>query len=701
MGAISRTAMPASLNISLHVHATHAAHVGHAVAAALLLFHQLRNHRVGGEHQAGYGRGVLQRGASHLGRVDHAHLHQVAELPGLRVEAEVTLVLEHLVEHHRRLGTGVVDDDAQRLFERFHHDLDAGLLVVVVTLELAFQRLARAQVGNTAARDDSLFHRRAGRMQRVLDAGLLVLHLDLGRSADLDHRDAAGELRHALLQLLLVVIAGRLLDLHADLLHAGLDLLLVAGAVDDGGVFLAGLDLLRAAEILQRRVLELEAKLLADHRAASENGHVFEHRLAAVAEARRLHGASLQDAADVVHHQRGERLALDFLGDEQQRLAGLGDLLEDRQQLADRRDLLVVEQDVRILEHADLLLGVVDEVRREIAAVELHALDQVELVLERFAVLDGDHAFLADLVHRVGDDLADVEIGVRRDGADLRDLLGGGAGLGDLLQLLDHAEHGLVDAALQVHRVHAGGDELHALAHDRLGQDRRGRSAVTGHVGGLGGDFLHHLRAHVLELVLQLDLLGHRHAVLGDGRRDEGALLDDVAAFRPQRHFHGVGQDVQPMDHLGARAFVETDFFCWHCCFLLYSKLVGGYAPSITPMMSSSRITSSSSPLTLTVCPEYLPNSTLSPGLTSSGISLPESSFLPLPTATLSPWSGFSAAASWIAIARALLRYSSMCFAITRSCNGRIFMRNSPYKNDGLQWLACHKPEFADPERGD
>src|SRR2546427_3222909 len=72
MGAISRTAMPASLNISLHVHATHAAHVGHAVAvaAALLLFHQLRHHRVGGEHQAGYGRGVLQRRASDLGRVD-------------------------------------------------------------------------------------------------------------------------------------------------------------------------------------------------------------------------------------------------------------------------------------------------------------------------------------------------------------------------------------------------------------------------------------------------------------------------------------------------------------------------------------------------------------------------------------------------------------------------------------------------------
>src|SRR5947208_182150 len=526
MGAIPRTATSASLNISLPVQSAHAAHATHAPVrgAALLLFHQLPNHRVGGEHQSGNGRGVLQRGASDLGRVDHAHLHQVAELLGLRVEAEVTLVLEHLVEHHRRLGTGVVDDDAQRLFERFHHDLDAGLLVVVVALELAFQHLLGANERHTAARDDSLFDRAAVRMRRVLDAGLLLRHLDLGGRTDLDDRNTAGELRHALLQLLLVVVAGRLFDLHADLLDASLDQLLVARAVDDSGVLLGRLDLLGAAEVFQRRVLELEAKLLADHRAAGENRHVFEHRLAAVAEARRLHGAGLQDAADVVHHQRGERLAFDFLGDEQQRLAGLGDLLEDRQQLADRRDLLVVQQNVRILEHADLLLGIVDEVRREIAAVELHALDEVKLVLERLAVLDGDHAFLADLVHRIGDDLADVEIGVRRDGADLGNLLRGGTGLGDLLQLLDHGDHRLVNAALEVHRVHARGDELHALAHDGLGENGCGRGAVTGHVRGLGGDFLHHLRAHVLELVLQLDFFRDRDTVLGDGRRAERAL---------------------------------------------------------------------------------------------------------------------------------------------------------------------------------
>src|SRR5216110_3328199 len=50
---------------------------------------------------------------------------------------------------------------------------------------------------------------------------------------------------------------------------------------------------------------------------------------------------------------------------------------------------------------------------------------------------------------------------------------------------------------------------------------------VAGDVGGLGRDFLAHLRAHVLEFVLQLDLLRDRHAVLGDGRGAERALEHD------------------------------------------------------------------------------------------------------------------------------------------------------------------------------
>ena len=93
------------------------------------------------------------------------------------------------------------------------------------------------------------------------------------------------------------------------------------------------------AELRELRVLELEAHLLGDHLAAREDRDVLEHPLAAVAEAGRLDGDGLEGAAELVDDDRGERLALDVLRDDQQRLARLDDLLEHRQEVLDRADL--------------------------------------------------------------------------------------------------------------------------------------------------------------------------------------------------------------------------------------------------------------------------------------------------------------------------------------------------------------------------
>src|SRR5438309_197663 len=82
----------------------------------------------------------------------------------------------------------------------------------------------------------------------TLDAELLLLHLDLGRRAHLDLRHAAGELRQALLELLLVVVGGRGLHLLLDLTDSALDGLRVARAFDDSGILLLDHDLLRTAQ---------------------------------------------------------------------------------------------------------------------------------------------------------------------------------------------------------------------------------------------------------------------------------------------------------------------------------------------------------------------------------------------------------------------------------------------------------------------
>ena len=135
------------------------------------------------------------------------------------------------------------------------------------------------------------------------------------------------------------------------------------------------------------------------------------------------------------------------------------------------------------------------------------------------------------------------------------------------LELGDHGVHGQVDAALQVHRIGAGGHGLGAFLDDGLGQHGRCRGAVAGDVGGLGRDLLQHLRAHVLELVLELDLLGDGDAVLGDARGAEGFLDDDVASLGAERDLDGIGEDVDAAQHLLAGVGVEFHFFGRHCQF--------------------------------------------------------------------------------------------------------------------------------------
>jgi hypothetical protein len=130
-------------------------------------------------------------------------------------------------------------------------------------------------------------------------------------------------------------------------------------------------------------------------------------------------------------------LALDVLGDDHQRLARLHDLLQHREQVLHRRDLAVDDEEVRVLQHRLHALGVGDEVRRDVALVEAHALGELELEAEGVALLDGDDAFLADLVHRLSDDLADARVG-RGDRRGGRDLLLGLHVLGEVGELLRH-----------------------------------------------------------------------------------------------------------------------------------------------------------------------------------------------------------------------------------------------------------------------
>src|SRR5207245_1985939 len=170
------------------------------------------------------------------------------------------------LDDHAALEARVFDDLADWLLERSLDD-QAADLVVPLQLE-AVDRPGRPKQRHAAARHDAFLDGRAGRVQRVLDAGLLLLHRGLGGRADLDHRHAAGQLRQPLLQLLAVVVRGRLLDLGPDLLDPPLDRSALARALDEGRVVLVHDYLLGSPEIVELDVLELDAELLCARLAA-------------------------------------------------------------------------------------------------------------------------------------------------------------------------------------------------------------------------------------------------------------------------------------------------------------------------------------------------------------------------------------------------------------------------------------------------
>ena len=145
-----------------------------------------------------------------------------------------------------------------------------------------------------------------------------------------------------------------------------------------------------------------------------------------------------------------------------------------------------------------------------------------------------------------------AELGVGRgDVGDRRQDAVALGGLGRSLERGHHRRHGKVDALAQIDGFHAALIRLDAALDQRVGEhDGRG-GAVAGDLVGLHRHFADHLRAHVLETVVQLDLGGDADAVAGHHRRADRPVDHGVHAFGAERRLDGGGQ---PEDATGERA---------------------------------------------------------------------------------------------------------------------------------------------------
>ena len=286
---------------------------------------------------------------------------------------------------------------------------------------------------------------------------------------------------------------------------------------------------------------QFQAQLLADDLTTGQNGDIPQHFLAAVAEAGSLDTDTGKGAAQLIDNNGGKGFTLDVLGDDDQLLAGLHDLLQQRQDLLNGSDLLIGDEDVSIINDSFHLLGIGHHVGGDVAAVELHTFHYFAVSLRGLALLQGDNTVGRNLLHRIRNQLTNGLI-PGGNGSNTGNIIAAA----HLLAVLHYGSHGgihgLLHALLHDHGIGAGGHILHALPHQRLRQQGGGGGAVAGGIIGLGGNFLYQLGAHVLESVLQLNILGNGHAVIGNEGRAIFFIQYYIAALGPQGDLDGIRQ---------------------------------------------------------------------------------------------------------------------------------------------------------------
>ena len=291
----------------------------------------------------------------------------------------------------------------------------------------------RVDQRDAAAGDDALFDRRAGRAQRVLDAVLLLLQLGLGGRADLDHRHAAGQLGQPLLQLLAVEVGGRRLDLGLDLLDAALDrrpdrrapsMIVVSSLVET---------------TRRARPRSCDASTLSSLRPSSSEMTWPPVRMAmsrSISLRRSPKPGALTASTLSVPRSLLTTSVASASPSTSSAMITSGLPVLERPSPAPAGCPAIAEIFLSVIRMNGLVelglhpLGVGDEVGRDVAAVELHALGVLGLELEALGLLDGDDAVLADLLHHLGDQVADLRVGG-----------GDGGDLGDLVLALDRGRH--------------------------------------------------------------------------------------------------------------------------------------------------------------------------------------------------------------------------------------------------------------------
>ena len=213
--------------------------------------------------------------------------------------------------------------------------------------------------------------------------------------------------------------------------------------------------------------------------------------------------------------------------------------------------------------------------RREVAAVDIHAFDILGFIAHRAGFFDGDCALRADLVEHIGYQRAHLVFVSGKHG-NLPNLLVTRHGHGHSRDFALHRIDRAVDAYLERHRVRARRHVLEALLYDALRENGRCGRAVAYDVVRLACRHLDELSADILERLYQLDFLGDGYAVATNQRRTELLVQHDIAPAWAKSSAYRLRQRAYAVEELAPSLFTILELLC-HLSHLLISLSVRQY----------------------------------------------------------------------------------------------------------------------------
>src|SRR5690606_38775947 len=327
-----------------------------------------------------------------------------------------------------------------------------------------------------------------------------------------------------------------------------------ASAINDGGGILGDGYAAGRAEHLGANLVQGQAQFRGDNLGAAEDRQILHHGLAAVAEAWSLDGNHVQPAAQLVDHQGRQGFALDVFSEDQQWPLGFQDLSQPRQEFCHGGEIGRVDQDQVVFQDNFLALLVGDELRREVALVELHAFGQDQLGRGGRGLFNGDDTIGANGLEGLGQQFTDF-IGLCGDRSYVGDLVFHGNGVSG--QCFGDNLGSQLNALADIAWSGASGNVLQAFLDQCLSEHGGGGGAVTCYVIGLGSYFLGQLRAKVLVWIFQIDVTSNGDTVIGDGWGAPGLGKHHIAAAWAEGNLHRVCELINARFEGASRFLVE------------------------------------------------------------------------------------------------------------------------------------------------